>query len=123
MDMRQKILAAVFGIALLVVIVELVRRRRLKEEYSLLWIVAGLAVAAVGLNYRLLEGITQLIGAGWTSSTLFFFGIFFLMALALQFSVKISSLETRVKNLTQELALLRADAARSSESTSPPDTD
>jgi len=52
--------------------------------------------------------ITGAIGAGWTSSTLFFFGIFFVLALSLQFSVKISALETRVKNLAQQLAIVEA---------------
>jgi hypothetical protein len=105
MDIRQKILAAAFGIALLATIIELVRRRKLRVEYSWLWILAGIAIVVIGLDYPLLEWITRFIGAGWTSSTLFFFGIFFVLALSLQFSVKISRLETEVKNLAQELAL------------------
>ena len=108
MDIRQKILAAVFGFGLLVGIVELVRRRKLKEEYSWLWIVAGVVIIVVGLNYGLLLRITHLIGAAWTSATLFFFGMFFLLALCLQFSVKISRLEDRVKNLAQQLAIHNA---------------
>jgi hypothetical protein len=108
-DPRQKILAAACGIGLLFAIIELVRRRRLKEEYSVLWIVAGIAIVVIGLNYALLERITQFIGAGLTSSTLFFFGIFFVLALSLQFSVKISRLETQVKNFAQELAIVNAD--------------
>jgi hypothetical protein len=117
-DIRQRILAAVCGVGLLVVIIELVRRRKLKEEYSVLWLVAGVAIVAVGLSYTLLEVITRFIGAGWTSSTLFFFGILFLVALCLQFSVKISALENRVKNLAQQLALLEARKGRN-----PPDED
>ena len=106
MEIRQKILAAVFGLTLLITIIELVRRRKLKEEYSWLWIAAGIAMPIIGLNYRLLVAITRFIGAGWTSSTLFFFGLFFVIALCLQFSVKISRLETQVKNLAQQLAIL-----------------
>lgn len=108
MDIRQRILAAVCGLGLLLAIIELVRRRKLKEEYSILWLAAGVAIVVVGLNYSLLQTITALIGAGWTSSTLFFFGILFVLALSLQFSVKISTLETRVKNLAQQMALLEA---------------
>lgn len=108
MEIRQRILAAVFGLVLLAAIIELVRRRKLKEEYSWLWILAGVAILVVGLNYGLLTRITEFIGAGWTSSTLFFFGLFFVIALCLQFSVKISTLENRLKNLTQHIALLEA---------------
>lgn len=107
MDIRQKILAAVCGVSLLLVIIELVRRRKLRVEYSWLWLLAGATILIVGLNYGLLLWITDLIGAGFTSSTLFFFGIFFVLALCLQFSVKISKLETQVKNLAQELAVQR----------------
>lgn len=105
MDTRQRILAAVVAVSLLATILELVRRRKLRVEYSWLWILAGVAILIIGLNYPLLVWITRFIGAGWTSSTLFFFGIFFVLALCLQFSVKISRLETEVKNLAQELAL------------------
>jgi len=108
MEARQKIIALVFGLSLLIVIIELVRRRKLKEEYSWLWIAAGVAVLVIGLSNTLLIKITHFIGAGFPASTLFFFGIFFVMALALQFSVKISRLETKVKNLAQEIAILRA---------------
>ena len=108
MNTQQRILAAFAGIALLITIIELVRRRKLKEEYSVLWIVAGVAILAVGLSYRLLQFVTDLIGAGFTSSTLFFFGIFFVLALCLQFSVKISKLETDLKNVSQKLAIAEA---------------
>ncbi len=111
MDTRQTILAAIFGLGLLLAILELVRRRKLKEEYSWLWLAAGAAILAAGLSYDFLLFVTHLIGAGWTSSTLFFFGLFFVIALCLQFSVKISALETRVKNLSQHIAMLEAREA------------
>ena len=108
MDIRQRILAAVCGIGLLLLIIELVRRRKLKEEYSALWLLAGVLIVVFGLVHSLLAWVTRFIGAGWTSSTLFFFGILFVVLLCLQFSVKISTLENRLKNLAQQMALLEA---------------
>ncbi len=108
MDVRQRILAAVCGIGLLILIIELVRRRKLREEYSVLWLLAGVLIVVFGLVHSLLAWVTQFIGAGWTSSTLFFFGILFVVLLCLQFSVKISALENRLKNLAQQLSLLEA---------------
>ncbi len=108
MDIRQKVLAVACGAALMITIIELVRRRKLKEEYSWLWLLAGATILVIGLHYPLLVWITKFVGAGFTSSTLFFFGLFFLLALALQFSVKISSLETQLKNLAQKVALQNA---------------
>jgi hypothetical protein len=117
MDPRQRILAAIVAVALLAFIIDLVRRRKLKQEYSWLWIAAGVIIPLIGLNYGLLTWITEAIGAGFTSSTLFFFGILFVVALCLQFSVKISALEDRVKNLTQDAALrnVRAPEAEAPE--------
>lgn len=106
---RQVILALIVGIGLLVFIVDLVRRRKLKEEYSWLWILAAITMLVIGLRYDLLTWITHAIGAGNTSSTLFFFGTVFLIALCLQFSVKISRLETQLKNVAQQLAILEAE--------------
>jgi len=108
METRQKVLALIFGVSLLIVIIELVRRRKLKEEYSWLWILAAVAALVLGMSHTALMAVTRFIGAGFPASTLFFFGIFFVLALSLQFSVKISRLENQVKNLAQELALLRA---------------
>lgn len=105
---RQVVLALVVGAGMLAVIVELVRRRKLKEEYAWLWIAAGAAMLVIGLRYDLLQALTRLIGAGYTTSTLFFFGLIFVIALCLQFSVKISRLETQLKNLAQQMAIIEA---------------
>ncbi len=96
------------GFSLLLIIVELVRRRKLREEYAWMWLLAGGAIVSVGMSHSLLRTLTRLIGANFTSSTLFFFGIFFILALCLQFSVRVSRLETKIKNLAQEVALQKA---------------
>jgi hypothetical protein len=107
--LRQKVLALVVSVALLVIIVELVRRRRLREEYSFLWIATGVVIVVLALWYELLEGITRFIGAGLPTSTLFFFALVFLILVSLQFSVKITDLSKQVKNLAQRLALLEVE--------------
>ena len=109
MPLRQKIFAIIISIAILVAIIELVRRRKLREEYSFLWLLVGALLFVLASWYGLLKAVTSFIGAGFTSSTLFFFGIIFLMLMNLHFSIKISDLTEKVKNLAQEIALLRAD--------------
>lgn len=106
MPIRQKILALAVSITLLFIIVELVRRRRLGEEYSFLWIATGVVIVVLALWYGLLDRITRFIGAGLPTSTLFFFALIFLILVSLQFSVKISDLSKQVKTLAQRLALL-----------------
>ena len=106
---RQVALALLVGIGFLAFIIELVRRRKLKEEYSWLWFLAGIVMLVIGLFYDLLIWITNVIGAGNTTSTLFFFAIIFLILLCLQFSVKISRMETQIKNHAQRTAIEEAE--------------
>jgi hypothetical protein len=108
MDPKTRIVAIASSLFLLAMIIELVRRRRLKEEYSLLWIVTALALLVLSVWYGLLLDITKLIGAVLPSSTLFFFGLIFVMLMLLHFSVRVSLLERRLTALVQELGLLAA---------------
>jgi len=107
MTAHQRIVAFVLGVGLFLFIVELVRRRKLQEEYSLLWLITGATIAVLAVWHEIVVEITRLIGAALPMSTLFFFGLLFLIVINLHYSVKISGLSRRVKDLTQELALLR----------------
>ena len=107
MPPRQKIFAIIISLTLLIFIIELVRRKKLREEYSWLWLLTGAMILILALWYDLLQGITHLIGAGLPTSTLFFLGLVFLILIAIQFSVKVSELNNQVKNLAQENGLLK----------------
>jgi hypothetical protein len=106
---RQKIFFFTIAVMLLMVILELVRRRRLRVEYSWLWLASGMTIVLLILRYDLLLWLTGLVGAVIPTSTLFFFCILYLALLSLNYSVRLSSLTRQVKELTQEVALLRAD--------------
>jgi len=98
-------------IALLVVVVELVRRRRLREEFSWLWIGAcltGIAVVCVAPLRTYLAGF--LPDTASTQLTLVLASMF-MVALCLYFSIQVSSQSNRIKNLAQEVALLRKAVA------------
>jgi hypothetical protein len=105
---NTRLIAIGGSLLLLVFIVELVRRRRLKEEYSVLWIATGLVLLLLSVWYSLLVKVTNLIGGVAPSSTLFFFGLLFVMAMLLHFSVRTSQLERRLTALIQEVGLLSA---------------
>jgi hypothetical protein len=89
-------------------VVELVRRRKLKEEYSVLWVGTAAVVLLFSIWFSLLKGITDAIGAISPASTLFFFGLLFVMAMLLHFSIRTSQLERRLTALIQEIGLLSA---------------
>jgi hypothetical protein len=108
--MRIRLIAIVGAVAILFVIIELVRRRKLKEEYSLLWVVTAALLVVLASWSSLLAKLTHLIGGTLPSSTLFFFGLIFVFALVLHFSVRISILERRVTALVQELGLFALES-------------
>lgn len=110
MPVQQKIFATLAAVCVLLFILELVRRRRLREEYAVLWVLTGLAMIVLTVWYELLVGITELIGAVLPTTTLFLFGLLFLVVIAVHFSVVLSRLSDQVRILSQELALARARA-------------
>lgn len=106
MPLRQKILAILLSVGLIILIFELVRRRKLREEYSWLWMLTGVVIFVLAIWHGLLLFISRLLGIALPASTIFLFGGFFLILINLYFSVKISTLTTQVKELVQRQAIL-----------------
>lgn len=109
MSIQQKVFAILVSILIFVIIITLVKNRKLKEEYSWLWLLTGLFIIVLVLWYDLLLMLTHLIGAVLPTTTLFIFAILFLICLALNFAIKISALTDQVKNLSQKISLMEAE--------------
>jgi hypothetical protein len=122
MPITQKIFALLMSMSIFLFILEMVRRKKLREEYSVLWLTTAVAMLVLILKYDWLVALTDLIGAGLPTSTLFLGSIIFLMLIAVQFSIKLSSLTDRVKKLAQHNALLELELARLRGEQSSPDT-
>ena len=93
-------------IALLVVL-ELVRRRHLSEEYSLLWIGTAIVMLVLGLWRDLLHSMAQLVGIYDPSNLLFLLAALFLLFIQLYLSTVSTKLTRENKEIAQQLALLR----------------
>ncbi len=113
MPVSQKLFAVLICCFVFVVTINLVRKRKLREEYSILWLLTSLFMFVLVIRYEWLVKLTSLIGAGLPTTTLFICSIIFLMLIAVQFSIKISHLTNQMKNLAQENALLQAAIAES----------
>jgi hypothetical protein len=107
MLLHQKIFAIGASILIMLFVVELVRRRKLREEYSWLWLLTGAVIILLVVWYDLLVFITHLIGAIAPTTTLFIFGLLFLMLISLHYSLQISKLSHQVKEMAQQLTLLK----------------
>ncbi len=112
MPPRIRIIAIVSSFILVVYVFELVRRRHLNEEYSTGWLIAGVCIFVLSFWQGLLDFVTRMVGAVLFTSTLFFFGLFFIILICLHFSIRISALTRQVNRLTQRQALLTNDIYR-----------
>ena len=115
MPLQQQIFALIVSAMVFVIVIDMVRKRRLREEYSVLWLLTSVLMFVLIFRYEWLVSLTDLIGAGLPTTTLFLSSIIFLMLLSVQFCIKISQLTEQVKILSQENALMKRDLENLSE--------
>ncbi len=103
--------AMIFGLAAslggLLFVLELVRRRRLREEYSLLWLATAVALLLLSVSRPLLDTLANLVGIFYPPSALFLVAIVFVLLILLHFSTVLTRLTQENKETAQQLAILR----------------
>ena len=102
-----KALAIAGSAILMFLVLDLIRRGRLKERYALLWLFSSIVLLILSLSRSLLEYFSRLIGIYYPPSLLFLIAFVFLLLITLHFSSVISGLSEKNKRLAQEMALLR----------------
>lgn len=101
----------------LVLMFELLRRRRLREKYAALWISVAVVVIVVGAFPQILYWLADLVGITAPVNLLFFLSLLVLLVVCVQLSAEISSLEQESQTLAEESALLRLRMERLEERT------
>jgi hypothetical protein len=113
MDVRIQIVAIVAAAGLILVLLELVRRRSLLERYALLWLFSALVLLALAVWRDLLEEVASALGVAYPPNALFLIAFGFVLVLLLHFSLAVSRLSDQTKVLAQRLALLEERLGRS----------
>lgn len=109
MNTRIEWLCLVGALSLLLFVVELVRKRRLREEYALLWILAAISMAVMSKARWLLHAAAQLAGVYYPPMMLLLAAGFFGMLLAIHYSLVISRLSAENRLLAQDVGLLKLE--------------
>jgi hypothetical protein len=91
----------------LLYILEMVRRRKLREEYSILWLAGSVVILVLSLKQDWLVGISHAVGIVYPPSFLFLVGILFILLILIHFSIAISKLHQMNKKISQEMSLLK----------------
>jgi hypothetical protein len=105
---QTRILAAAIAIVFMALILELIRRDRLQERYSVVWFIAGLGMLAGAAFPGLLGIVADAMGVRDTNVALFSIVLLLLLGLALNFSVIMSRQAAQITRLAQERALEKA---------------
>jgi hypothetical protein len=106
---RTQIVALIGSGALVLVVLELVRRRQLLERYALLWLLSGVVIVGLAAWSGLLQSLADVVGIAYPPSALFAVAFLFVLVLLLHFSISVSRLSDQTKVLAQRLALLEEE--------------
>lgn len=113
---QTRIIAAVLALAFMALVLELIRRDKLQERFSVVWFVAGVGMLVGAAFPGLLTLVADAMGVRDTNVALFSIVLLFLLGLALNFSVTMSRQAAQITRLAQERALEGArEQARSAE--------
>lgn len=99
--------AALASLGLLLIVLDLVRRRRLFERYAILWLLSALVLIGLSVWRQALDVLsTKVLGIAYPPTAVFLIALGFVLVLLLHFSVAVSRLSDQSKVLAQRLALL-----------------
>jgi|ERR1700694_787299 hypothetical protein len=116
-----RIIALVGGLFVLAVMVELLRRRQLREKYAALWLLVSLVVVVLGIFPKLLDQTARAVGVANPPDLLLFLASIVLLLVCVHLSWEIGRLEDKSRYLAEDVAILREklDQERSSTPPSP----
>lgn len=100
-------ISIMFSIIFLLIVVELVRKNKLQERYSLLWIFISIVFLVLSSTSVLLDPLAKRLDIKNPPSLLFLLGLVYLIAYSLNTTVVVSKQNERITRLTQELSLLK----------------
>lgn len=106
-----QLLGFLFGLVLLVSIIILVKKNRMLERHSIIWIFVAVMISAFSVNRDLLEKFSAVLGVSYAPSALFAILLVCAYLLLLGLSVSLSSLKKKNKVLIQEVGLLKLKIA------------
>jgi hypothetical protein len=106
MSVASYILGIAGALATLIVVIELLRRRQLRERHAALWLIAGTLALIAGIFPNLLSAVSKLLGVGLPTNLVFFVSIAILVLVCLQHSAELTRAESKIRTLAESISLL-----------------
>jgi hypothetical protein len=108
----MQIIAIAGSVILFLFILNLIRRKRIKEEYSLLWVFFGIVFIVLSLWRQGLDYIAMAIGVAYPPTAILLIFLMAMFMILIQFSIIISRLSDANKTLCQEIGLMKMELAK-----------
>ncbi|MEF3405231.1 DUF2304 domain-containing protein [Agromyces sp. CCNWLW203] len=105
MSVTSYIFGILAALGTLVVVVEMLRRRRLRERHAFWWLLAGVLALIVGIFPITLDWAAQAIGIAVPVNLVFFVSIAILFLVCIQASAELTTLESKTRVLAEQSAL------------------
>ena len=106
---RFQTLSILGSILAIFFIIELIRRKKIKEEYSILWLVLVFSFLIISISTSVINKFSDIIGIAYAPAALLLFLILGSFAILIHFSIVITKLSEKNKSLIQELSILKFD--------------
>lgn len=103
------VVAILFVAAVVIFVIEMLRRQKIREKYAVLWIVIGIATLILAAFPDLLTWAARIVGVQIPSNLLFAIALILLLGVTLHLSREVSASEDEIRALAEEIAILRAD--------------
>lgn len=103
---RTQLIMVLIGLAMLLFVLNMVRRKQIREQYSLLWIITAVVITFAALFIRSVEKLSHLVGVYYPPAFLFLLAILLMFILQFHVTTVISNLREQNRSLVQDLGLL-----------------
>ncbi len=106
---RIQIVIAIFIVLSLLMVFNMVRKRKLDLRYALSWIILMVVLLVLDIFPIIIDKLSKVMGIELPLNTLVFLGFCFLLVIVFGLTISLSNMSSRVKSLTQELALFKKE--------------
>lgn len=106
-NIKLRMLSILVTFIFISLIIFLLKKGKLKENFSLIWIIFSFLTIIITLNFDFIKGVAKITGFDDPNNALFFFSIILIILSILIVSIEISDLHKKVKNLIQEVSILK----------------
>lgn len=103
---RTQAIMVLIGLAMLLFVLNMVRRKQIREQYSLLWIITAVVITFSAVFIRMVERLSHLVGVYYPPAFLFLLAILLMFVLQFHVTTVISNLREQNRALAQDLGLL-----------------